>query len=525
MKGMVAAGDPRSAQAGASMFERGGNAMDASVAAAFASFVVEVCVVNIAGGGYALVAGGDGDGDAAAYDFFCAMPSGQSRCMDFREIWVDFGGDRQAFCIGRGSTAAPGAVAGLCRMLADRGKLPLEVVLEPAIALAQDGFEISANAAYVFDLLSPIYSDTPEIRRLFQPRGSFYREGDWLRQPDLARTLKSLAREGPDLFYRGSMAEALARDHRARGGLIVAEDLRGYRVRRMEPLRVPYREYEVLAPPPSSHGGALVGLTLKLLEAVPLELLRHNEYDHARALAHVLRLAAEARLSWEASDGHDAERARRFLSPAAAAPYIRALQERLAEDCPPPAAVAEGQGPSSTSHISAMDAGGMAVSVTTSTGEGAGYLLGDTGVCLNNVLGEHDLNPDGFHRAKPGQRLASMMCPAILLRDGRPVLAVGSAGSNRLRSAIVQTISNAVDFDFPLDRAVNHARVHYESGALQLERGVSPDTADRLRRNGFQVNLWREKNLFFGGAQAVGRLDGLLSGGADARRGGGVALG
>jgi len=528
MKGIVAAGDQRSAQAGAAALALGGNAVDAAVAAAFASFVVETCVVNIAGGGYALVAHGAGGDEPRvdAYDFFCAMPSGRPdpKNMDFREIWVDFGGHRQPFNIGRASTGAPGVVAGLCRMAADHGALPLAETLAPAIELAGGGFEITPIAAYVFRLLGPIYRDTAETRRLFAPGGDFLQAGDWLRLPDLARTLEALAREGEGLFYRGAIAEALTRDHRRHGGLILPEDLAGYRAQRVAPLRVRYRDYDAYLPPPSSHGGALVGFALKLLESASIGTMAPNGSEHIRALAHVMRLTQAARRDWDLLPEHDSETTRRFLSDAHAAPYLSALRQSLAGGGAPTPPPQTKRDLGSTSHISAIDAGGMAVSMTTSTGEAAGYLVGDTGVCPNNVLGEHDLNPRGFHKAAPGQRLNSMMSPLILMRGGRPRLAVGSAGSSRIRSAILQTVSNFVDFDMPLDQAVNQPRVHFEDGVLQLEAGIAPETAERLAREAWtHVNPWRERSLFFGGAQAAGLHEGQLEGGADNRRGGGVA--
>ena len=176
-----------------------------------------------------------------------------------------------------------------------------------------------------------------------------------------------------------------------------------------------------------------------------------------------------------------------------------------------------------TSHISVMDDAGLAVSITTSAGESGGYLVANTGICLNNILGELDLNPNGWHQHPPGSRLSSMMSPAIVLKNGRPVMSVGSAGSNRIRSAILQTISRFVDFDMDPDKAINAPRIHYEEGILQIEAGFSGETIEYLKDAGFAVNVWDETSLFFGGAQAVVQQNNSLNGAADHRRNGAVA--
>ena len=174
--------------------------------------------------------------------------------------------------------------------------------------------------------------------------------------------------------------------------------------------------------------------------------------------------------------------------------------------------------------MSVVDSQGTIVGVTTSAGENAGYVVGDTGVCLNNMLGEIDLHPQGFHRLPPGTRLTTMMSPVVVLCDGEPKLAVGSGGSNRLRSAITQVISNVIDFGMPLAEAIDAPRVHHEAGVLQVEGGISEAVVRELEEAGYQVNHWPGRNMFFGGAHAVGRQNGELIAAGDRRRGGSVAI-
>ena len=531
-RGIVAAGDSQTAEAGAAIFRLGGNAVDAAVAAAFASFVAEISVVNIGAAGFAMVfdpnAGPGPAQRATAYDFCAAVPSLRPAAeRDFREVLIDFGGDKQPFFIGRASTAVPGAVAGLCAMALERGSLPLATLLKPAIALSRSGTVVSPIQAYVFDLLQPIFSDTPEMKRIIAPEGHLARPGEVLRFSHLAKTWERLSREGPDLFYRGALAEAIADDHARNGGLITLGDLGAYRVEESLPVRIGYRGYEVLLPGPSSHGGVLIGFALKLLETVDLGDCRHSGYGHLLKLAHALRLTSLARKDWDqawelASEPPDRLIAR-FLGEAHVESYAARLKDAVGRERHENPSWDVDTSPGHTTHISAVDEHGMAVSITTSAGEGAGYEIADTGMTMNNMLGEHDLNPHGFHRDPAGTRLRSMMSPAIVVKDGTPLLALGSAGSNRLRSAIVQTISNVIDFGMRPNQAVNEPRIHFEAGVLHLEGGIPGEVAAALDAAGFSVNPWQRKSLYFGGAQAVMYGEEALVGGADERRGGAVA--
>ncbi|CAM2064594.1 Gamma-glutamyltransferase [Sulfidibacter corallicola] len=504
------------------MYALGGNAVDAAVAAAFAVIVAEMVVSNIGAGGYGMVFDPKQEtNQGITYDFFSTMPSGDVDCdLDFRKVLIDFGGDKQPFFIGRASTAVPGVVAGLCRMAREQGTLPLSTLMTPAIRLAGEGYPVEPMIAYVLDLLIPIYSDTPRLKALFQSGDRFAKVGDRLRFRELAETLEQISALGDGYYYRGALAEAIVDDHRRQGGLIRAKDLDRYEVVESRPIRVSYRGHEVLLPPPSSVGGVLVAFSLRLLDSVSLRGLEPGRFEICRILAHVMLLTNLARHSWDRGVSEECARVEAFLDDDFVLPYCERLAAILAGRMPPPNEPLSPQGPSSTTHISAIDADGMAVSVTTSAGEAAGYLVGDTGMILNNMLGEQDLNPLGFHRFPAGKRMNSMMCPIVVLSRGRPVLAVGSAGSNRLRSAIMQSVVNAIDFGLPLEEVVNRPRVHFENGILQMEHGFDAAVVERLRADGFRVNAWEERNLYFGGVQAVSLRDGRLEGAGDPRRGG-----
>jgi len=510
MKGVIAAGSTLAADAGAAMFEKGGNAVDACVAAAWVSFIAEMSLVNIAGGGYATVWSDGSPGQPVFYDFFCTMPSGaKPEGKDFRCIEVDFGTEKQPFYIGRASSAVPGVVAGLCRLSERYGDLDLAQVMAPAIELAGNGFPVSSHMADVLHLLRPIFGDTPQLKSTFAPGDRFIGAGEHVVFPQLAKTLERLADNGAGDFYNGPLAASIARDHAAHGGLILAEDLAAFQVSEFSPDRVNYRDGEVLLPPRPSMGGPLIGFTLALLQTLPLSRYELGSKAHLRAWAHALRLTSEAR----------AEGAVNLDREEGLAKYQKRLEQALA-GMDAFGKSREPRSPSHTSHISAMDDSGLTIALTTSAGESAGYLIDGTGLLMNNILGELDLNPNGFHQHPAGSRLKSMMSPVLYCRGGKPLLSLGSAGSNRLRSAIVQTLSYVVDFGLDLERAANAPRLHYEDGTLQVEAGFRDESVQALEDEGFRVKRWGSTNLFFGGAQVVAKLDGHFQGGADHRRGG-----
>jgi gamma-glutamyltranspeptidase/glutathione hydrolase len=540
MQGIIAAGHAQTAEAGAEIVRQGGNAVDAAVAATFASFITESALVNIGGGGIAQIYNPI-SGRAVGYDFFSTMPglshNGHSSVstIDFRKVLVDFGSAQQPFYIGRGSVAVPGVVAGLCTMVEEMGTLPLPTILAPTIRMAREGVVLSDAQAYIANILAPILTDTPEIAAIYTATGQIV-AGQPLYFTALADTLERLGQEGASLFYTGSVAQKIITDQQTQGGLLTELDLASYRVRRVEPISINYRSYTILLPPPFSSGGMLIAFVLKLLATLSLSNLSHNSAEHLQILAEVMRLTniarAERKESPHQRTGYSPAQAHKRVADLLAETNIQryhqelkrllTTQEKISEPILP-------HEPANTTHVSVADADGMIVSVTTSSGENAGFVVGDTGVMLNNMLGEVDLHPNGFHRLPPGQRMMTMMSPTLVLRQGQPVLAVGSGGSNRLRSAILQVISNIIDFELPPAEAVDASRVHFEAGELQLEGGIAPQVADQLEEAGYMVNRWPARNMFFGGTHAVARAnkhdtDSAWVAAGDSRRGGAVAV-
>ncbi len=528
MRGVIAAGDEATAAAGQEILQAGGNAVDAAVAAAFASFIAEVGVVHLGGSGIAHLYDPQ-NSRSHVYDFFSNTPGLNGRPptpLDFQQVTIDFGATTQDFYLGRASVAVPGNVAGLCQMAVDYGRLPLSQLLQPAIKLAKEGLPIAKFQADTCTLLRPLYTHTAGMRTIFSPNGRMILAGDTIYIPDLYHTLQTLAREGAAYAQNGALAQALLRDQAENGGLLTADDLTSYQVYKLPSIRLPYRGYEILLPPPCSTGGVLTAFTLKLLSHFEMQKRPHGSAAHLQLLYEVMVATNRARPFWEEmSETLPVEAAiGRFLDDEFIRRYAAEVQDVLNSHQATPF-VAEPTAPNNTSHLSVVDGDGLAVSLTTTAGESAGYVVPGTGFIPNNMMGEADLHPNGFHSRPPGQRIPTMMTPVIVLKNGQTRLVLGSGGSIRIRSAIMQVLSNLLDYRMRLQDAVNAARVHVESGALQCEAGFDPDAVAQLEEMGYPVNRWPVRSIYFGGAHSVSRTeDGRLVAAGDNRRGGATAV-
>jgi gamma-glutamyltranspeptidase/glutathione hydrolase len=488
MLGIVAAGHPLTAAAGADALRAGGNAVDAALAAMLTSWVAEPLLTGPGAGGYMLVSAPGGE--PVLLDFFVEAPgrgADPAARASLEAVEVSFGDAVQVFNVGAASCGVPGNPAGVWAAAERFGSLPLPALAGPAAALARAGVEITPEQAYVYEILAPITRCSPAVRERFMPGGRGLRAGDVWRDPELGDTIERLGTEGPAPFYRGDVAAAAVAEVAAAGGALTAADLAAYAVVAREPVRVGYRGREVLTNPPPNAGGILLAHALAVLD-------RTAPPPDPAALLLAMRAA-------------QAERTPEFLAGLAAPGFAQRF-------------VANRMG--STTHISAMDAAGWACAVTCSNGEGSGVLVPGTGIHLNNMMGEEDLSPLGFFTHPPGRRLPSMMAPTVVRAGGVPQLVLGSAGSNRIRSALLQVIVNAIDLGMDAEAAVRAPRLHDEAGTVYAEPGI--DLAG-LEAAGEVVSRFRAPNLFFGGCQAVERdpATGAFSGGGDPRRGGSVA--
>jgi gamma-glutamyltranspeptidase/glutathione hydrolase len=516
--GAIAAGHAKTAEAGLEMFRLGGNVFDAVVAAVMASFAVEPTLTSPAGGGF-LLAHTQNDQNIL-FDFFTQTPR-QKRdlaAIDFYPVEVDFGSVTQEFHIGLGSMAVPGAIAGLFHVHQRLGKLPMSVVAEPAIHYARSGVEVSPFQAYCFQILSPILFSTPASRQIYTQNGALLQPGMQLVMPQLADTLSYLAQAGVREFYEGEIAKQLVKDCQEQGGYLTLADLENYQVIERQPLITQYRGDTVLSNPPPSSGGSLIAFALALLSGLDMAQLPFGSVEHLRSLAKVMQLTNLARKDGYDARLHELDAAEQLLAPAHLSIYE---QQLLSEQLGKTGVNKWG----STTHVSAIDSEGNAASVTTTNGEGSSYMIPGTGIMVNNMLGEADLHPNGFHRWQENIRISSMMAPTILLRNHQPEFVLGSGGSNRIRTAILQVISNLIDFDMSIEAAVSSPRIHWEAGVFNVEPGFGNLIIDRTTFpfDG-QVELWGQQNMFFGGVHAVTRNSAGLAGSGDQRRGGVVAV-
>ena len=513
MKGAIAAGHPLTAEAGAAILAEGGNAVDACLAAAFASWVTESPLTGPGGGGFLLVHRAH-DRKDRLLDFFVATPGKGLRGRkpaEMETIDVDFDGSSQVFLVGPASCAVPGVVAGLETAHRTYATVPWPRLLEPAIELARNGVELTPQQAYLHAILDLILRHTREGREIYGKDGRLAR-GEKVLMPGLARTLVTLAKGGARELYRGDLGARVVEHVLENGGSLTRRDLAEYRVIWRRPIRTTFeRELFVSNPPPSS-GGVLIGYALGLLDRLGVSG-PPGSAESIRSLVEVMREAARARQGSFVGDLHRGGLARRLSSDET----MRAALKRIESGAP---GGHEQAGAPGTTHISVVDERGNAASLTASTGAGSGVVVPGTGIHLNNMLGEYDLNPAGA-AAQPGKRLTSMMAPSIVLRDSSPRLVVGSAGSIRLRGAILQLVVNVVRHGLPVEEAISAPRVHVDDGHVHCEGGADQPELDRLERLGYELIRWRRRNLYFGGAAAVEvRDDGSLHAAGDPRRGG-----
>jgi gamma-glutamyltranspeptidase/glutathione hydrolase len=502
MKGAVAAGHPVTADAALWALGEGGNAFDAALAGLCAACVAEPVLTSLGGGGFLLAHRGGGRN--TLYDFFVQTPLERrpGSGLDFYPILADFGRTQQEFHIGRGSIATPGTIKGLFEVHADLGTLPMRDIVGPALDYARRGIVLNRLQAYIFSIVRPVYLATADARRIYaseQAEDSLVVEGERLCQPELADTLELLAVEGERLFYQGEMGAALAADCAAGGGQLQRADLAAYRVVKRAPLDYRYCKARILTNPPPSSGGSLIRFAHALLES--RDQGAFGSVGHLRLLAGAMQQTNLARReNAPGSDGTDIlhpDTIERFQAALTGHPVSRR----------------------GTTHLSVVDAGGNAAALSLSNGEGSGYVLPGTGVMLNNMLGEEDLNPGGFHCWCPGVRVSSMMAPTLAIEPGR-IIATGSGGSNRLRSAILQTLNNLCYFNMDVHAAVASPRLHVENELLSVEPGFPQAALEELFVAFPEHHRWAELNLYFGGTHTVVHDGREFTGAGDPRRGG-----
>ncbi|MDH5749588.1 MAG: gamma-glutamyltransferase [Rhodospirillales bacterium] len=513
--GAAAAGHPETAAAAAAILREGGNAYDAVLAGLCAACVCEPVLASLGGGGFLLAR--TGQDESRLYDFFVQTPRSRhsESEVDFFPILADFGTAQQEFHIGRGSIATPGIVKGMFQIHRELCTMPMARIVEPALELARKGVTINPFQAYIFRIVEKIYS-RDEVNGIFSSRKipeTLIGEGEILRNPEFADTLEVLAREGEDLFYRGDIAKTIIDDCRTGGGHLSPEDMENYRVDCRVPLGISFRDTRLLTNPPPSTGGILIAFALEMARQSDLVSVNFGSVEYLVRLAKAMELTNKARVESRLHETDAASAAEVLLNPSFLEMYRKEVLGRpLAQR--------------GTTHISVIDKKGNAASMTVSNGEGSSYVVPGTGIMLNNMLGEEDINPHGFQNWPTDTRMCSMMAPSVLVWPEGKLAALGSGGSNRIRTAILQVLLNLLAFEMSAEDAVNSPRIHVEGDLINLEDGFEPATSSKVASGFSNVKKWEEKNLFFGGVHAVIRDPAKkeFTGAGDPRRGGAIVV-
>ena len=521
LDGVVVAHHAAAVQAGMDILEQGGNAVDAGVATAFALAVLDPPSSALGGGGV-MVFYRVGEKRVHALDFTEVSPAAATP-----ELYRNDDA-RQPPDTGALAVAVPGTVAGLVEALNRFGSLPLETVLAPAIRHAADGVPVTSRFRRAVDANLAALRQRPNFSRIFlKASGAPYEVGATIRQPELAETLKAIARDGAAAFYEGAAGQAMAARIQRDGGAVNLDDLQSYRPAWRRPVIGGYRDRTVLTVPPPSLGGvALVGL-LNVLEGYGPDRFHHNSGAYLHLIAETTKAGTDEMLRALGDPDAGELPVRRFTSAERASAVRRKISMERAAPAAPAGTVAATQAHAATNHVGVLDGEGNVVSMSLTLGNpfGAKVLVRETGIILNNrmrdfSLGDGSGEPSGnaFNALKPRTRPVNGMTPVILLRDDRAELIVGGSGGAQTTGAVLQTIVNVVDFRMPLAEAVAAPRIHAVSDAqctLVAEVGVSDEAVALLAGKGHAVRRGRLQ----GAVQAIGVEGRGITAASDPRKG------
>ena len=505
----IASGSQISANAGAAIAHKGGNAVDAALAAALVSMSTDLGVMAPGASGFITI--WSPATKPIVIDAYAEMPGRGLTSERFgkamKEVFFDYGGWMSTI-IGYGSIATPGMFAGLEMAAKQYGQLPWALIVEPALTLVREGFPLTGGAAeylaYTHKAIFSWHSDS--YRTIHHLDGSCRREGEIVQIPELADSLKLIAQQGSDAFYTGEIGQRIAKEIQAHGGLLTAADLQAYRAIARTPICIRWGDWEIVTNPPPAIGGACVAAMLLLLE--------HQSFSDwnpttVQQMAKVQNIVFDYRRHHfeEASDSGKETEVIRLLE------WANCANSQSWLTSP------------STIHTSAVDSDGLACAITASAGYGSGVMISGTGLWLNNSLGEIELHPQGLQDLRSGMRLTSNMAPTIARHKDGTVMAIGSPGASRITTAIVQVLFNFIHLEMSLAEAIAHPRLHVEIvegiPTISFEAGLPVEASEE-----FAIRQFSQLSMYFGGVQAaLGHPTFGLLAAADPRRAGGIAYG
>lgn len=531
---MVVTGEPLAAKVGLDVLKNGGNAIDAAVAIGFAQAVTLPKAGNIGGGGFMVIHVAK-TGETIAIDFRETAPA-----KAHRDLFLDKKGDvdQNLSRFSHLSAGVPGTVSGMALALKQYGSKSLSKMLAPAIQLAEKGFPISHRFAQDLASRKDHFQKWPASAKIFlKSATNVYQPGDRFKQKDLARTLKSIQKNGPDAFYKGDIADLIVREMKQHGGLITKTDLAAYKPVIREPIRGTYQGHTIFSMPPPSSGGIHIVQLLNMLEGIPIKSFGHNSATGIHYMAEVMKYAYADRSKY-LGDPDFVDIPIRGLT---AKQYAVELRQNISRMFATPSSkIGPGKPPGyesdQTTHYSVIDKHGNAVAVTYTINFsfGSGIVVDGAGFLLNNEMDDFSSKP-GVPNAygliggeanaiEPNKRMLSSMSPTIVLKNGKPFLITGSPGGSRIITTTLQIILNVIDHGMNIQEAVNAPRIHHQwlPDELRIEEGLSPDTIRLLKKMGHKVEI----KTTMGGAESI-FIDpdtGIYYGAADPRREG-LAIG
>ena len=490
---MVASNHPMASAAGLEMLAMGGNAVDASIATAFALTVVEPMMIGIFGAGFINLYRGQ-SGEIINIDNYAVAPAAASPDMyePVSDTWPDYLETRgNANKLGHLAVGVPGALKSWCHVEDTYGRLGLDAVMQPAIRYAELGFPASQ---YLVDIIGANQNGLSRFAasaEIFLPGGLPPSKGQVIVRSDYARTLQAIAHGGADMLYDGNIGEIVARDMVANGGLMTGADLRSYEIHQREPVRGTYRGYEIVSVGPTSSGGTHIVQVLNLLEAFDISSLGFGSVASVHLMAEALKIAFADRFEYMGDPAFvevplDALTSKEYAS-------IRRTEidhDRAGEFHPgnPSAYVGES---ADTTHLTVADDEDNVVSMTQTIHEafGSKVTTPGTGMLLNNTMYIFDPHSGKANSIAPGKRMLSSMSPTIVLKDGKPFVALGTPGGTRIFPSVLQAIVNVIDHGMSLQEAVEAPRVWTQGQALEVEEGISPDVRGELAALGHDVQV------------------------------------
>jgi gamma-glutamyltranspeptidase/glutathione hydrolase len=518
VNGMVASAQPLASKAGLEILEKGGNAVDAAVATAFALSVVEPNASGLGGGGFMVIKMAD---------------SSEAITIDYREIAPGFATPQFYYQTvnsfdsltinGAYSIGVPGVVAGLCLALKKYGTMTLSEVLLPAIQHAENGFNVTENFSAMIFQNYELIQRYPVTTAIYLKEGLPPEIGSLITNPSLAMTFEKIAAHGPDIFYSGQIGAAIIQEIKKFGGGFTKEDLKKYKAIIRQPVIGSYKRYEILSSSPPTGGGTHLVELLNILGQYDLKNYQHNSADYIHLLAEAMKIVLADKNANMADPEFYAVPTSKLTDKDYAASRMKFIDMKKASfSYLPPEWVERESG--NTTHLSVVDKDRNIVALTQSINSwfGSGITVQGTGIILNNHLKDFQKIPGRPNSIEPYKRPVSSIAPTILLKDGMPFLTIGTPGGTRIISALAQIILNIVDFEMGMDEAIEVPRIHAYGKSLYLEGRIDSMVVKELETRGHNIKLRDDFDNYFGGAQGIliDEKENKLYGGADSRRDG-----